>query len=220
MAQSELTVGNTIAAIIFIGALYWWSLRRQKDREKHLKQLAERRGLKFETVKTGFRMFSHNNQSQVTGQLDGRKVAIRTYFTGAGRYTTAWHVMSVSPKTPSHLAFLIEREDLETQLSRGFGSKRIMTGDKKFDPLWSIQTNQTEFMLAALGPDFRARFCQLCDGGKTAGKFELAGSDVSYTEDDKFVGGVMGTERVEPIFELVRDLAAVAEVFAQLPPKL
>jgi len=95
-----------------------------------------------------------------------------------------------------------------------FGASEIQVGDADFDRRWFIQTNQPDFLRAALLPELRAKiFTLAAEPSASRLKLMLEDGRVRYAEQGSFASARVAG-RIGQAAEVVADLADVAEVFA------
>ena len=61
-----------------------------------------------------------------------------------------WLVVLQGRKARANLQALAQRQGFTTRIMEFFGTKEITVGDAAFDAAWFVQTNQPEFLAAAL----------------------------------------------------------------------
>jgi len=195
------------------GALAQWALVQSRRTAANLQAVAQRLGLEyFEAKKTGWA----SNQI-VTGQRDGRDVTFHTFTTGSGKSRKPWRAVSVRPRTVGGLTFHFQPQGLGTKLKELFGAREIVTGDAPFDAAWFLETNEPEFLPAALVPEVRAKIMAArADAGRD-GNFKLETTSVRYAERGTFADADDCT-RFEQLLPLLHELADIAEVSAERGP--
>lgn len=149
---------------------------------------------------------------RLEGTLHGRAVRLWAYTTGSGKSRTHWAAAGVRPRRDSGLTFRFSRQGLLTKLTEFFGAKEITVGDPRFDAAWFVQTNQPEFLAAALLPEIREKLMTL-HRESAAGNLQLEKGEVTYAERGQ-LGEAARLRRLVEILPLLHDLADVAEVAA------
>lgn len=142
------------------------------------------------------------------GHIRGKAVLIHTYSTGSGKSRRTWTALAVTPNLKGNLTFSLSREGFGTRVRQLFGAKEITVGNREFDEAWFVQTNDPDFLRAALLPELQQKFRPF------RGTFKLENSAVSYVEE----GIIQNDERrlrYVQAADLVCDLADVAEVHAR-----
>ncbi|MCX6945646.1 MAG: hypothetical protein NT173_12965, partial [Opitutales bacterium] len=125
-----------------------------------------------------------------------------------------WCALSVAPGRDGGLNCSLQRQDLGTKLKELFGAREIQVGDPEFDRQWFIQTNQPEFLRAALLPELRQKITALAAApGGRPGRWQLESGLVRYAEQGSFANANIAA-RLSLAAEIGADLAEVAEVFA------
>ncbi len=191
-----------------IGGLLIWAVVAQTRRAAaNLQKLAAQLGLDFDAGGGWL------NRPRVAGSLHGRHVRIFNYTTGSGKSSTTWSAITAELSAPSPLTFTLKRQGFSTKIAEFFGAHEITVGDAEFDQAWFVQTNQPDFMRAALIPELRAKLMAVLHAG-LAGSFQLKGGEVKYAEIGTFADA-RRTSRFAALAEVACDLADVAEVAAQ-----
>ena len=195
------------------GAFTWWAIVQQRRSAANLRALAQRLGLDcFEQKEAG-----RASHLLVIGQQDGREVTFHTFTTGSGKSRVNWRAVSVRPRAIGGLLFHLKPQGLGTKLSELFGAEEITVGDAAFDRAWFIQTNEPEFLRAALVPEIRAKLTAARADAGTDGNFKLQQAAVVYAEHGTFADPNDGA-RFEQLLPVLHDLAAIAEVSAEHGP--
>jgi hypothetical protein len=195
-------------AIVAIGGLVIWAGRVQKQRTTdNLQKLAAQLGLEF-VAATGWL-----GRPRVTGALRGKKTDFFTYVTSTGKSSTAWAAVTVQAATAGALTFSLEKRGFVTKIEKLFGAHEAVVDDAEFAQIWFVQTNQPDFMSAALIPELRAKLMSARQAGAN-GKFELKGGQVKYVEVGGFADKKL-SERFAALADVMCDLADVAEVAAE-----
>lgn len=149
----------------------------------------------------------------VTGTLRGKKADFFSYVTSTGKSSTAWAAVTVQPTTAGALTFALEKRGFVTQIEKLFGAHEAVVDDAEFTKAWFVQTNQPDFMSAALIPELRAKLMAARRAGSN-GKFELKDGKVKYVEIGRF-GDAKLCDRFAALADAMCDLADVAEVAAE-----
>jgi hypothetical protein len=205
------TLGPFIIVFFFVpvvGGLVIWAIVVQRRRTiANLQKLAAQLGLEFVPAA------SWTTQPRVTGMLRGKKADFFTYVTGSGKSSTTWAAMTVQAATAGALTFSLEKRGFATKIEKLFGAHEAVVGDAEFAKAWFVQTNQPEFMRAALIPELRRKLMAARHAGAN-GKFELKGVEVKYAEVGSFYD-VKRCDRFAALADVMCDLASVAEVAAE-----
>ena len=200
-------------AFVFL-AIVIGSVRYARKATENFAQLALQLGLTpVQPKKTLGIVWS---QPEAVGEIHNRRARLYSYTTGAGKSRTTWCALSVEPRQHAGLNFEMSRQGLGTKIKEVFGTREVVVGDPAFDATWFIQTNQPEFMQAALIPELRQR---LTNALADAGRFRRAGlkldsGTIRYSEVGSFGNEVCCT-RIAGLKEVMNDFADVAEIFAQ-----
>ena len=193
-----------VGVVVAIVSLAW---RQQKLARANLQQLADRLGLKV-MRRTGL----PGDLGQATGSIGDRLVRFWVFATGSGKSRQNWCAVSVQPRASSTLNFEIRRQGFGTKIMSWFGAKEIEVGEPAFDAAWFIQTNEPEFLAAALVPEIRAKLMGLVGESGEDG-YKLIDGEVRFAVKGYFsTAGI--AERLEARLSVLADLADVAEVFA------
>jgi hypothetical protein len=182
-------------------------LVRKRRMIANLQKLAAQLGLEFVAAE------GWKGRSRVTGTLRGKKVEIFSYATSTGKSSTEWSVVTAQAAKAGALTFTLEKRSVVTKIEKLFGVHPVTMGDAEFDQACFVQTDQPDFLRAALIPELREKLVVALHACAT-GKFELKGNEVKYAE----VGGLYDVKRCDrfaALADLVCDLADVAEVAAE-----
>lgn len=195
-------------------ALLLTLVAKQSERaHQNARELARRLGLQLEPQTKRFGCWP---APRAAGRYRGKHTEFYTYSTGSGKSRERWAALAVRPASAGALTFHIARQGFGTKIAELFGAREITVGDAKFDGLWFVQTNQPDFLRAALIPELRERLNAAVDtsGRSHRASLKLEKETVVYTEagdlsDEKLC------ERMARMVEVLTDFADVAEVFAQ-----
>jgi|SRR5579885_1910362 len=194
--------------ILLVGGLAIWRQQVQKRKAAaNLQKLAAQLGLEFLAAR------SWMARPSVAGTRRGKAVQIFNYTTGSSKSQTTWSAARVQLAAPGPLTFKLKKRGVANQLAAFFGARSVSTGDAEFDQAWFVQTNQPEFLCAALLPELREKLMSAQRAG-ASGAFELTGSEVKYAEIGLFATAKRA-DRFATLIDLLCDLADVAEVAAE-----
>jgi hypothetical protein len=171
-----------------------------------MRRLAGALGLEFVDARPKLGLFYP--EPRAAGALRGKAVQLFNYTTGSGKSRRTWSAIGVTPAVAGGLTFAIKRQGFGSKLQELFGAKEITVGDPEFDRAWFIQTNEPEFLRAALLPEVREKFRSL------PGVFKLEQGRVLYAEEGMFSDAAR-CRRFEAVVALACDLADIAEVHAR-----
>jgi len=191
-----------------IGGSVWWAMVQKRKAQANLQALARRLGL----TPTEKMM----NDLELRGTVSAREIRFWTYATGSGKSRVNWVAVLVETSTTHGLIFELRRQNLVTKVMEFFGSKEITVGDKAFDDAWFVQTNEPDFLRAALVPGIRAKLMDSLAAG-AMGSFKCNGGAVSYAESGSF-SSYPQCLRLEQQLAVLQDLADLAEVVAGQKP--
>jgi hypothetical protein len=153
---------------------------------------------------------------RATGTIKGRPAELFTYTTGSGKSRMVWCALAVRPTATGGLTFRLVPQGFTTRISQLFGAKEITVGDPAFDAAWFIQTNQPDFLAAALLPEICSRIAtavaESTRPARTA-SFKLEQDRIVYAEVGDF-GDEARCERFRRVADVLGDFAAIAEVAA------
>lgn len=192
-----------------IGVVFWFGQINGKRLETNLTELAQRTGLTLQLT----RFMKMVSGGSLQGTMQGRAVRFWHYHTGSGKSRKQWCAVGVRPRRATALTFSLTREGAVSTLKSLFGAKEVVTGDTAFDKAWFVESNQPDFLRAALVPEIRAKLTAAHHDGRSSGQFRFADGEVKYAE----VGGFASADqtlRLEKQLSLLQDLADVAEVSA------
>jgi len=170
--------------------------------------MAARLGLDFIPAK------GWTGSARVTGDLHGKQIEFFNYSTGSGKTRKYWSAVSAAAPARGTLTFSLCRRNLGTKLRSFFGAKSIRVGDAAFDARWFVQTNQPDFLRAALIPELRQALDAAFARGLKGGTFKLEAGVVRYAEQGSF--NEERCRRYEALLPLMCDLAGVAGVAAAM----
>ena len=199
-----------ITMLFFFGlmaGLIWFAYRQQQLANANLAALAERLGLEVVVEK----QFLGSDRHAIGTQL-GREIRFWAFTTGSGKSTRRWVAAGVRPRGSFALTFDLRAQGWGTKFMELFGTHEITVGDPVFDDAWFVQTNQPEFLAAALVPGIRAKLMAQPKGARAV-SVKLASGLVQYVEEGTFSKAEIGL-RLESQLPLLHDLADVAEVSA------
>ena len=206
--MNALGVLIPVAIVLLVIALVIWAaVIQQRRTDANLQKLAAQLGLEFRPARNWL------GRSSIAGTFRGKNVRIFNYVTGSGKSQTKWSAVTAALAMPSPLTFKLKKQGFSTKIAELFGAHEITVGDAEFDKVWFIQTNQPEFMRAALIPELRAKLMAVLRAG-LSGAFELQGGAVKYAEVGTFFGARRAS-RFAALAEVACDLADVAEVAAE-----
>lgn len=206
-----LMFGGVATVFAFIA---WQSGKASKVVRENAEALAARLGLHMDSAKPVLGRFYP--APRATGVVRGKRMELYTYTTGSGKSRKTWVALAVTPARDGGLTFSLSRQGLGSRVLSLFGAKEIQVGDPGFDERWFIQTNQPDFLRAALLPELRAKLSFL-ERSSQAGSLKLEKGVVSYVE-----GGTLydraRCERFAGVADVVGDFADIAEVYAHQSP--
>lgn len=197
--------------------ILWLAYRNDKKGRANLRRLAEKLGLTYYEPRARLGIFS--DFSRADGLRQGRRACLFNYSTGSGKSRVTWSAVEVVPRARGNLSFSLQRPGLGTKLGAWFGRARIMTGDPEFDQSWVVKTNAPEFILAALVPELRERLVAVTAMKPRGAGVVLKEEGLRYYEQGRFANDAL-CARFEILIDLVGDLAAVVEVYAEQPPEV
>ncbi len=199
-----------IFTVGMIGFVLWMAVTQTRKAKANLQALAQRLGLVYhENPGAGWM-----TTCTVTGLQAGREVDFHSFITGSGKSSTTWRAVSVRPKTAGNLTFYFHRQGLASKLEALFGAKEAVVGDAAFDAAWFLQTNEPEFVSAALVPEVRAKLMAAQAADSRGGTFKLENGMVRYAEVGSF-SDTPACARLERMLPVLHDLADIAEVAAE-----
>lgn len=193
--------------LLFVGLIFWLNKWAQKKTLANLQALAARTGLQL-SAPPGLL----SGGGTVSGTQLGRAVRFWTYTTGSGKSRQTWCAVGVRPREAGGLQFEIRPQNLATKVMEWFGAKEIRVGDPAFDQAWFVQTDQPEFLAAALVPEIREKLT-VPDVAGWSGSYKLADGEVRFALQNSFTSE-KALAQLEARLPVLHDLADVAEVFA------
>lgn len=208
MPHSLLLLLPLLVFVAIIPLVIWGLVATRQRIEDNLRLLAGQLGLNFQPA-AGW-----TNSPRLAGALRGKPAEVFTYTTGSGKSQQTWAALTVRADRGSGLVFKLRPQGFETKVMEFFGQHEITVGDPAFDAAWFVQTNEREFLGAALIPELREKLMVAQRTG-ARGKFELENGVVKYTESGTFDDAAR-TKRYAELADVMTDLADVAEVFASL----
>lgn len=196
-----------VGILLFLGLIIWLNWWAQKKTLANLQALAGRLGLQLTTPPRAL-----SGGGVVSGVQQDRAVRFWTYSTGSGKSRRTWVAVGVRPRAAGGLQFEIQPQNLATKVMEWFGAKEIQVGDPAFDQAWFVQTDQPEFLAAALVPEIREKLT-VPNGAGWSGSYKLTEGEVRFALQNNFASekAIMQLEARLPV---LHDLADVAEVFA------
>ncbi|HEV8072925.1 MAG TPA: hypothetical protein VGP21_02245 [Opitutaceae bacterium] len=203
-----LAFGIFALVILAVVGLAIWAGRVQKQRTTaNLQKLAAQLSLEFVPA-AGW-----TGRPSVTGTLRGKKTDFFSYVTSTGKSSTAWAAVTVQVAAAGGLTFSLEKRGFVTKIEKLFGAHEAVVDDAAFAKAWFVQTNQPDFMSAALIPELRAKLMAARQAGAN-GNFGLKSGQVKYAEVGGFADAKL-SERLAALADVMCDLADVAEVAAR-----
>jgi len=189
------------------GVVLWLVVLQGRKARANLQALAQRQGLTLTEKKT----FGLAADLQLAGEAAGRPLRFWSYQTGSGKSRTTWVAVSVQPRAAGRLTFELRRQGFTTRIMEFFGTKEIAVGDAAFDAAWFVQTNQPEFLAAALVPEIRARGMAAL-AARAKGSFSLKDGAVRYAEQGTLASAVQlaRLQQQVPLLHYLADLTDVA----------
>lgn len=198
-----------MVVVAMVALAFWLMVWNGKRTVANLAVVAQRLGLNL-VEKRFCRLLTG---AELHGAIGGRAVRFWQYTTGQGKSRNTWVAVGLRPRQDGGLTFGLSRQGITSGLAELFGAKEITLGDKVFDDAWFIETNQPEFLAAALVPEIRARLMAV-HGTSHWGSFRLVNGEVVYVESGGF-SGVEQMARLEAALPVLLDLADVAEVMGR-----
>jgi hypothetical protein len=196
-----------------VGFVFRMAVTQARKATANLQALAQRLGLVYREDKIA----SFVTTRTVTGPQAGREVSFHSFTTGSGKSSTTWRAVSVRPRQTDGLTFYFHRQGLASKIEALFGAKEAVVGDAVFDAAWFLQTNEPEFLGAALVPEVRAKLMAAQAAGGANGNFKLVNGTVRYAEVGTFADPRACT-RLEQMLPVLHDLADITEVAAEQEP--
>jgi hypothetical protein len=197
-----------ILLVPLVGGLVVWAMVVQRRRAAaNLQKLAAQLGLDFVAAE------GWSGRARVTGTRRGKKIDFFNYTTGSGKSRTIWAAVTARAAMAGALTFTLQKRSFLTKVEKLFGVHEVTMGNAEFDRAWFVQTNQPEFLRAALIPELRAKLIGALHTGDK-GKFELKNNEVKYAEAGDF-SDAKRRDRFTALADVMCDLADVAEVAAE-----
>jgi hypothetical protein len=198
--------------VICAGFILWAAARANRQAGENLDRLAATLGLQREIKAPGLGGF--HPALKISGQVRGKRIEVFPFSTGSGKSRVQWSAISATPLAEGGLTFELRPQGLDTKLMEMFGSREIQVGDPAFDRAWFIQTNQPDFLRAALVPELREKIGALArEAGVRGAQLQLEHGVVRYAEHGS-LSDSRRCDRLGRALDAVCDLADVAEVFA------
>lgn len=193
------------------GIMFWQGGKATAVTRANAQALAERLGLALEPATPMLGRFYP--PPRAVGILRGKRVELFTYSTGSGKSRKSWAAIGVTPLQAAGLTFSFTQQGLGSRVLSLFGKKEIEVGNRAFDDRWFIQTNQPDFLRAAILPELQEKLMTL-DRSGLPGLIQLENGVVKYAEQGTFHQRSV-CDRVGGMVEVLGDLADVTEVWAQ-----
>ena len=135
------------------------AVRSSRQAADNVRTLAEQLGLEFAAGAPLLGLFYP--QPKAAGQLRGRRVEVLLLATGSGKSEVYQCAVSATVRATGGLTMHLQQQGLGTKVMALFGATEIQVGEPEFDRAWFIQTNQPEFLRAALLPELRDKITAL-----------------------------------------------------------
>jgi len=221
-----------VALLGIAGLVIAWTIVQTRRSAANLRALAQRLGFTYLDGKTASVTTSppasrprdgvsvqtittwRSSSPMVIGERDGREIRFFTFTTGSGKSRVNWRAVSVRPRVIGNLLFHFQRQGLATKLKELVGAREIVVGDAPFDAAWFLETNEPDFMRAALVPEVQAKLMAAHAAASAGGNFQLQLAAIRYAEHGSFADATDCT-RFEQMLPLLHDLADIAEVSAE-----
>ncbi len=198
-----------VATLVIV---FWAAAQASKRASENIRELAAMLGLQADIRPPALGLFY--TDPRAAGQWRGKAMEIYTYTTGSGKSRMQWCAVAAALRADGGLRFTLQPQGFGTKVMEMFGASEIQVGDADFDRRWFIQTNQPDFLRAALLPELRAKiFTLAAEPSASRLKLMLEDGRVRYAEQGSFASARVAG-RIGQAAEVVADLADVAEVFA------
>ncbi len=198
-----------VATLVIV---FWAAAQASKRASENIRELAAMLGLQADIRPPALGLFY--TDPRAAGQWRGKAMEIYTYTTGSGKSRMQWCAVAAALRADGGLRFTLQPQGFGTKVMEMFGASEIQVGDADFDRRWFIQTNQPDFLRAALLPELRAKISTLAaEPSASRLKLMLEDGRVRYAEQGSFASARVAG-RIGQAAEVVADLADVAEVFA------
>lgn len=214
--EPAIFAGLLLATFVGLLVLVLFLVGRQSEKaHRNHTQLALQLGLTPAAVRPKLGFFWPSPTA--AGTLRGKAAHLYNFSTGSGKSRTQWSALAVRPRELGGLTFSFSRQGFDTKLALLFGAREITLGDPAFDAMWFVETNQPEFLQAALLPELRQRLTAAVNEAGRPGRsisFKLETDAVVYAEAGDFSDDRV-CARIARAADVLCDFADVAEVFAQ-----
>ena len=198
-----------VATLVIV---FWAAAQASKRVSENIRELAAMLGLQADIRPPALGLFY--TDPRAAGQWRGKAMEIYTYTSGSGKSRMQWCAVAAALRADGGLRFTLQPQGFGTKVMEMFGASEIQVGDADFDRRWFIQTNQPDFLRAALLPELRAKiFTLAAEPSASRLKLMLEDGRVRYAEQGSFASARVAG-RIGQAAEVVADLADVAEVFA------
>ncbi|MDB6094915.1 MAG: hypothetical protein JWM32_2477 [Verrucomicrobia bacterium] len=195
-----------------LGLVLWAVAAESKRSYLGLQRLADTLALAVPAQVPSLGIFYR--EARASGRIREKFVEVYPFSTGSGKSRVQWSAIAATPKSTGGLTFHLRLQGFGTKVMEVFGSREIEIGDAEFDRRWFIQTNQPDFLRAALVPELRDKVTALArDAGARGLELQLDSGVVRYAEHGSF-SDPRRAVRIERAADVVCDLADLAEVFA------
>lgn len=205
--MKELSIGMMVLFFVIAPLAMMWAVVKSTRRiRENIARLAADLGLQLDPPEPAKGFLAPPQRA--FGHIRGKAVLIHSYATGSGKSRRTWTALEATPNLKGGLTFSLSREGFGTRVMQLFGAKEVTVGNRDFDEAWFVQTNEPDFLRAALLPELQQKFRPF------RGTFKLEKTAVAYVEE----GVIQNDERrlrFVQAADLVCDLADVAEVHAR-----
>ena len=211
-AVNPALIPISVFALVIV-VLIWATAVTGKRAAENMRQLADKLGLQAAISPPTWGIFYPT--ARAGGILRDKVVEVFPFSTGSGKSRVQWCAISAAARRHGGLTFVFRKQGFGTKVMEMFGAHEIEVGDPAFDREWFIQTNQPDFMRAALVPELRTRLTGLARGtGARGPQLQLEGGIVRYAEQGTF-SDPLRCGRIVSAAPLVCDFADLAEVFGE-----
>lgn len=206
MSQGVVFILVFAGFLVLMAILVWIGGRCSARAHENMRRLAGALGIDFVDAPPKLGLFYP--EPRASGRIRGKGVALYNYTTGSGKSRRTWSAVAVTFAADGGLTLAVSRQGFVTAVKSFFGAKEITVSHAEFDRAWFIQTNQPDFIRAALLPEVQEKFRPF------KGAFKLEHGEATYVEEGAFSDEAR-CQRFAAATALACDLADIAEVHAR-----
>lgn len=178
--MDSIFIGFIILMFVTTGLSLWAAVRGMEKSRKQFAVIASDLGLNL-VEREG--VFGVRPLPEIVGSLHGRDVRIHQYRVGSGKNSQTWSALRIGSVTGTNLSLRMSGQGMGSKIRSVFGAQEIEVEDAAFNRRWFIETNDEDFMGAALHGDILTAVSAVQPDHKhPKGEFRIKDGEASYHE--------------------------------------